>query len=56
MFPLPVRGTEMRHLTVDERGGQLKVSMPVYRTNQMGVMYVRSDEDIAKLKQQVASK
>jgi streptogramin lyase len=56
MFPLPVRGTEMRHLTVDERGGQLKISMPVYRTNQMGVFYVRSDADIAKLKQQVASK
>ena len=56
MFPLPVRGTEMRHLTVDEKGGQLKVSMPVYRTNQMGVMYVRSDEDIAKLKQQASAK
>jgi len=55
-FELPVRGTEMRHLTVDEQGGVLKVSMPVYRTNQMGVMTMRSDEDIAKLKQQVASR
>jgi streptogramin lyase len=56
MFELPVRGTEMRHLTVDERSGVLKVSMPVYRTNQMGVMTTRSDADIAKLKQQVASR
>jgi len=56
MFELPVRGTEMRHLTVDERGGALKVSMPVYRTNQMGVMTERSEADIAKLKQQVASR
>jgi virginiamycin B lyase len=56
MFELPVRGTEMRHLTVDERSGVLKVSMPVYRTNQMGVMTERSEADIAKLKQQVASK
>jgi len=50
MFELPVRGTEMRHLSVDERSGTLKVSMPVYRTNQMGVMAMRSEEDIAKLK------
>ncbi len=54
MFPLPVRGTEMRHLTVDEHSGVLKVSMPVYRTNQMGVMQPRSEEDIAKLKQTAA--
>jgi virginiamycin B lyase len=56
MFELPVRGTEMRHLTVDERSGVLKISMPVYRTNQMGVMTERSEADIAKLKQQVASR
>jgi len=54
MFELPVRGTEMRHLTVDERSGTLKVSMPVYRTNQMGIMTTRSEEDIAKLKQTAA--
>ena len=55
-FELPVRGTEMRHLTVDERSGVTKISMPVYRTNQMGIMTLRSDADIAKLKQQVASR
>jgi streptogramin lyase len=55
-FELPVRGTEMRHLTVDERSGVTKVSMPVYRTNQMGIMTERSEADIAKLKQQVASR
>ena len=54
MFELPVRGTEMRHLSVDERSGVLKVSMPVYRTNQMGMMTMRSEEDIAKLKQVAA--
>jgi len=54
MFELPVRGTEMRHLSVDERSGQLKVSMPVYRTNQMGLMMIRSDEDMSKLKQTAA--
>jgi streptogramin lyase len=49
-FELPVRGTEMRHLSVDERSGVLKVSMPVYRNNQMGVMTERSDAEIAALK------
>jgi len=56
MFELPVRGTEMRHLSVDERSGVLKVSMPVYRTNQMGVMAERSEADIAKLKAQAATR
>ena len=55
-FELPVRGTEMRHLTVDERSGVTKISMPVYRTNQMGIMTLRSEADIAKLKTQVASR
>ena len=54
MFELPVRGTEMRHLTVDDRSGMTKVSMPVYRTNQMGLMYVRSEADIQKLSQTAA--
>jgi streptogramin lyase len=55
-FPLPVRGTEIRHLTVyDQPDGSVKVSMPVYRTNQMGLLTIRSEADIAKLRQQVAS-
>ena len=53
-FELPVRGTEMRHLTVDERSGITKVSMPVYRTNQMGLMYVRTEGDMQKLQQTAA--
>jgi streptogramin lyase/mono/diheme cytochrome c family protein len=49
-FELPVRGTEIRHITIDERSGVLKVVVPVYRTNQMGVMAMRSEADIAALK------
>jgi streptogramin lyase len=49
-FELPVRGTEIRHIAVDERQGTLKVVVPVYRTNQMGVMSVRSEADLAALK------
>jgi streptogramin lyase/mono/diheme cytochrome c family protein len=51
-FELPVRGTEIRHIAVDERSGVTKIIVPVYRTNQMGVMTLRSDADIAALKAQ----
>ena len=51
VFDLPVRGTEIRHIALDERSGT-QVIVPVYRTNQMGVMRVRSAADIAALKAQ----
>ena len=54
MFEIPVRGTEIRHLSVDERSGTLKVTMPIYRSNQMAMMTIRSEADLAKLKQMAA--
>jgi streptogramin lyase len=53
-FELPVRGTEIHHISFDERNGTTKVFMPVYRTNQMGVMTLRSEADIAAVKAQAA--
>ncbi len=47
MFDLPVRGTEIRHISLQEEGGKLKVVMPVYRSSQMGVMTVRSEAELA---------
>jgi len=52
IFELPVRGTEIRHIALDERSGTTKVILPVYRTNQMGVMTLRSEADLAALKAQ----
>jgi len=49
-FEFPVRGTEDRHIFIDERAGNLQVVTPVYRTNQMATMAVRTDAEIAKLK------
>jgi len=49
VFDLPVRGTEIRHIALDERNGT-QVIVPVYRTNQMGVMRLRSEADLAALK------
>jgi hypothetical protein len=49
-----VRGTEIRHISLDERHGATQVILPVYRTNQMGVMRLRSEADLAALKAQAA--
>ena len=54
MFPLPVRGTEIRHVSLLERDGKTYVTVPVYRSSQMGMMTVRSDAEIAALKAQAA--
>jgi streptogramin lyase len=55
IFELPVRGSEIRHITADETGGALKVSMAVYRTNQLAVLRIRSEADLAKLKEQISA-
>ena len=49
-FDLPVRGTEIRHISLLERDGKVQVVMPVYRSSQMGVMVVRSEAEINALK------
>jgi len=54
VFELPVRGTEIRHISLDQRSGVTKVIVPVYRTNQMGVMTLRTEADLAALKAQAA--
>ena len=51
-FDLPVRGTEIRHIALLETDGKTQVVMPVYRTNQMGVMRERSEAEINALKAQ----
>ena len=52
-FDLPVRGTEIRHISLMERDGKVNVVMPVYRTSQMGVMNVRSEAELSALKAKV---
>ena len=49
-FELPVRGTEIRHVSLLERDGVTKVVVPVYRASAMGVMTLRSEADLAALK------
>ena len=51
MFDLPTRGTEIRHVSLLERDGVTKVIVPIYRDSKMGVMTLRSEADIAKLKE-----
>ncbi len=49
-FELPVRGTEIRHVSLMERDGKTQVVMPVYRASAMGVMTLRSEAELAALK------
>jgi streptogramin lyase len=51
-FELPVRGTEIRHISLMERDGKTQVIVPVYRASQMGVMTLRSEAEVAALKSQ----
>jgi streptogramin lyase len=51
-FDLPSRGTEVRHISIDERDGKLRVVIPEYRVSKMAVMDFRSEADIAALKAQ----
>jgi streptogramin lyase len=51
-FDLPVRGTEIRHVSLLERDGVTKVVVPVYRSSQMAYMVVRSEADLVALKTQ----
>ena len=53
MFDLPVRGTEIRHISLMERDGKTQVVVPIYRASQMGVMTLRSQAELADLKSKV---
>ncbi len=50
LFELPVHGTEIRHISLLERNGKLQVVMPVYRSSQMAIMTIRSQNEIAALR------
>lgn len=52
LFDLPVRGTEIRHISLLEQNGRLHVVVPIYRASQMGVMTLRSDAELSALRAQ----
>jgi len=52
LFELPVHGTEIRHISLLEQDGKLRVVMPVYRSSQMAVMTIRSQSEMADLRAQ----
>jgi len=52
-FELPVRGTEIRHISLHTIGGKQHVVVPVYRSSQMAKMTVRSEAELAELKAKV---
>jgi virginiamycin B lyase len=52
-FELPVRGTEIRHISLADIDGKSYIVVPVYRSSQMAKMTVRSEAELAALKAQV---
>src|SRR6516225_2689815 len=52
-FDIPVRGTEIRHVSLLERDCKTQVVVPVYRSSYMGAMTLRSEAEIAALKTKV---
>ena len=51
-FDLPNLGAETRYLSLDERGGTMKVVLPYSRTSKVAVMTFRSEADIEALRKQ----
>jgi streptogramin lyase len=51
-FDLPTLGAETRFLSLDERGGAMKVVLPYSRTSKVAVMTFRSEADIEALRKQ----
>jgi hypothetical protein len=51
MFDLPTRGTEVRIVNLLEQGGQKEVVFAFPRSSKVAVMKVRSEADMAALKQ-----
>jgi len=50
LFDLPTRGTEIRHVSILEKDGVTRVTVPIYRDSKMGVMTLRSEAEIAALR------
>lgn len=54
-FDLPTRGAEPRYISLLERSGQdMQVVVPYFRARKVAVMTLRSEAEIAALKQQAA--
>jgi hypothetical protein len=54
-FDTPVRGTEIRHVSLHELPSEdTKVTVPLYRNSKMGAMTLRIDSEIAALKAQAS--
>jgi streptogramin lyase len=53
-FDLPTRGSEIRYVSLEERDGVTQVVLPSFRTRKVSVMTLRSEADLAALKEQAA--
>jgi streptogramin lyase len=54
LYDIPVRGTEVRYISLREHDGTIDVVLPLYRNSQVAVMTLRSEQDLQKLKELAA--
>jgi streptogramin lyase len=52
LYDIPVRGTEVRFISLREHDGTIDVVLPLYRNSQVAVMTLRSEADLQRLKEQ----
>jgi streptogramin lyase len=51
-FPLPTRGIDLRHISLDERGGETRVVVGYTRNSKIARMRIRSPQELQALKTQ----
>jgi streptogramin lyase len=51
-FPLPARGIDLRHISLDERGGVTRIVVGYTRNSKIARMQIRSKEELQALKAQ----
>jgi streptogramin lyase len=52
-FPLPTRGIDLRHISLDERDGTLRIVVGYTRNSKVARMQIRSKEELQALKAEV---
>ncbi len=53
-FDIPIRGSEPRYISLNERDGQMQVVLPYFRARKVAVMTMRSEAEVRELKERAA--
>lgn len=54
-FPLPTRGIDLRHISIDERDGSMRIVVGYTRNSKIARMQIRSEAELRALKEEAQS-